>query len=675
MRRVRLLPFACLLALGAGLPACGGAAQDTKAKSADDAHDPEFANYAATHGIEALEGGGAATEVTADGLRLEAYDKSRPIKMDGVLDEWPAPAKATVTSGSTKSGLKIALQYDDAKLYVGADIADDHFVAGKDHVSLAFAVPTPGAGYASYEIAFFPGKPGESEGSVRLRGRGSVPGAKIVEAPSGAGVSFEAVVPWSALPELRVTRVGVHGLATYVDGDGTVATGPGDPAHPRDMPWVPSEAELALIEQVLSGKGYTKRAPDAELVADLTGDGRRERVAVWGTTLTITGDAYLGGNAFFTRDIAGELVKLEARDVTGRRGADVVVRRKQSVGDAERQYIEVLSALSSTAEPALTFAHEIEVRQSDKHIDNAVRLGHGAIEVSVEPSSNWDATAYKEPIASDVEPILFPWGGVRAQTYKFDGSKFAKAKEITQPDHTPSTFVATRADGESAAPPPRPVEPPTPVVAKGGDLSASLLDQYRKDRGVPASVKPKVDLKVQVSGDGQPERVLLVGRDVVVFGPGFKGGTAYAYLTLQQFASADDIEDLSARDLTGDGNADLVVRGTRKIKSDSGTVEEENIFVYQVDGDSITRIFGIETGREMGKKRIQGLVQFIPSSNGKSFDILAAPGRAVGWTQKSYPWAQDPPGSGPVEPLLLPWGGIPSVKYTWNGSGFASSGN
>ncbi len=97
-------------------------------------------------------------------------------------------------------------------------------------------------------------------------------------------------MPWSAIPEARVTRVGIHGIATYVDGDGTVATGPGDAQHPHDMPWVPSEPELALIEQVLSSRGYTKRAPDAELIADLTGDGRRERVAVWDGTLTICGD-------------------------------------------------------------------------------------------------------------------------------------------------------------------------------------------------------------------------------------------------------------------------------------------------------------------------------------------------------------------------------------------------
>ncbi len=66
-----------------------------------------------------------------------------------------------------------------------------------------------------------------------------------------------------------------------------------------------------------------------------------------------------------------------------------------------------------------------------------MRLGRGEIEVSVEPTTTWDALSYKEPIASDVEPILFPWGGVRAQTYKFDGAKFTKAKEITQREQTP----------------------------------------------------------------------------------------------------------------------------------------------------------------------------------------------------------------------------------------------
>ncbi len=90
------------------------------------------------------------------------------------------------------------------------------------------------------------------------------------------------------------------------------------------------------------------------------------------------------------------------------------------------------------------------------------------------------------------------------------------------------------------------------------------------------------------------------------------------------------------------------------------------MFVYQVSEDSIERIFGIETGRELGSKRVQGLVQFIPAPGGKSFDVLAAPGRATGWTAKTYPWAQDAPGSGSIEPVLLPWGGIGSVRYHWS---------
>jgi hypothetical protein len=143
-------------------------------------------------------------------------------------------------------------------------------------------------------------------------------------------------------------------------------------------------------------------------------------------------------------------------------------------------------------------------------------------------------------------------------------------------------------------------------------------------------------------------------------------------LTLTPFADAADVKDLTARDLTGDGDADLIVRGVRHVTADHGTVESEVTFVYQVDdGGTLSRLFGIESSREQGSKRVQGLVQFVPSPGGKSFDIVAAPGRAFGWTQRTYPWAQDPPGSGgDLEPLLLPWSGIKSVRYAWNGSQF-----
>ncbi len=673
--RFVFLPIAVLpLLLGGG---CGGSASgpETQAKSPAEQGDRGFSDYAATHGIETLNGGGgAAPEVTADSLHLERVESEKPVKLDGVITEWPALAKAdVVVKGATPSkiAMSIGLQYDDAKLYVGAEITDGSFVSGRDHVSLVLAVPQPGGSYATYDLALYAGKPGESEGTVRYARRGAVTGAKIIESKTANGYDLEASIPWSAIPEARSTRVGVHGLAQYVGGDTVIATGPGDVQHPATMTWIPSEPELSLIEQLLAPKGLTKVAPVAEAVADLTGDGTRERIAVFERYLTICGTSYLGGTGFFFQDLGGELVKLDVRDVTGRGKEDIVVRRRASVGDGTREYVEVLSAMTSKDQPRITFAHEIAVRQSDHEIDNSIRMARGEIDVAVEPPTHWDASSYAEPIASDVEPILLPWGGVRSQTWRWDGSHFAKAREALQKEQIPPGGTVVRA-GESGGEsfPAHPPEPPTPKVTRGGDLSAEVLEAYRTDRGVPASVPIKTDLKVQVAGDERPERVVLVGRDIVVFGPGFKGGTGYVYTTLGQFADAADIQDMSARDLTGDGDADVVVRGARQLKGGGKTADSDVMFVYTVEGETLNRVFGIETAREQGHKRVQGLVQFVPSVGGKSFDILVAPGRASGWQQRTYPWAQDQPGNGDVEPLLLPWGGIPSVRYTWNGSQF-----
>jgi len=663
-----------------GIAACGGgAAQETpqtasNTPGATPDSDPGFADYAAAHGIATLNGGGGgdAPEVTADGLRLELLDKDRPVKLDGVPTEWPPFAKANVVArGSTTSQMTIGLQYDDAKLYVGADVKDASFRAGEDHVSLVLAVPQPGGGYATRELGFFAGKPGETEGSVRFGRGAAVPGAKIVEAPTSAGYSLEATVPWSAFPEARVTRVGIHGVARYVDGDGVIATGPSDTQHPAAMAWVPSEPELSMIEQLLAPKSLTKSAPIAEVVADLTGDGIRERVAVFDHYLTICGSSFMGGTGFFFRDLGGDLVKLEARDAAGRGHGEVVVQRRTTVGDSTREILEVLSATGTSTEPRVAFSHEISVRLGQSHVDNAIHIARGEIDVTTQPAVNWDPAAYKEPIASDVEPILLPWGGVKAQTWRWDGTRFSKAHEVTQKE----TYASVGSADRSAPRPDRsaehPPEPPTPKVTRGGNLGGELLALYRRDRGAEGAANPKVDLKVHVAGDDQPERVLLIGRDIVVFGPGFKEGTSYAYVTLAQFADAADISDLSARDLTGDGAADLVVRGVRHVREGKSVVELEMIFVYQVTEDAISRVFAIETGREQGKKHVQGLVQFIPAPGNKSFDVLAAPGRATGWTEKTYPWAQEAPGSGDVEPLLLPWGGTTSVRYRWNGSGFA----
>jgi hypothetical protein len=649
--------------------------------------DPSIGDVAVANG--GLEGLGSAPGSTyaSGGLRADLVDKASPVKLDGVLDEWPARTLAsTVIKGSgDKLTFSVAVQYDDARIYVGAEVADEsffrtaHFGEGEDHASLTIAFPqlSQAGSLSAYEIGLFAGKPGETAGQVRFVGsrHGEIPGAKIVEAPAGKGYTFEASIPWSTFPEARTLRVGLRGAARYYDSDGSgkarniVATGQGDGASASSAAGLPAlltEPEESMLEGLLNPKNLSKTAPKVDIFADVVGDAMKERISVYDHFFTICGPGYRGGKEFFYRDLGADLVRLEARELTGRGKADLIVRRRFSDEVVKREWFEVWSLLGGD-EPVTTFAHEIAIVKGPYHVDNTVHVAGKDIEVGYEPATGWDATSYKEPTASDVEPILLPWGTVRMQSFHYDGSRYKKAKEIAQ------AGVAPAPPPGEPKPPALPRDVPTPPQHAGGDLSSQLFDQYKRDHTVPSDAKPRFDLQVNVEGDGRAERVVLVGRDIVVFGPGFLGGTQYAFVTLQQFADAADIHELVARDLTGDGAADLVVRGVRHPAGTGHPIDVEGTFIYQVKGGSITRVFAIETAREQAGKRVQGMVQFIPNKDGHGFDIDVRPGRATGWTQKTFPWSQEQPGSGAIEPLLLPWGGIPSVRYSWNGTTFAKS--
>ncbi len=506
---------------------CGGGAAATEqgpSKTAAGESDPGFTDYAASQGIATLNGGGGdAPEVTADGLRLEALDKDKPVKLDGVPTEWPPFAKAgTVIKGAGKAGMMIGLQYDDAKLYVGAVIKAGSFAVGRDHVSLVLAVPTPGGTYASYELGIYAGKPGESEGSVRYGGKGSVPGAKIVEAPEAGGYTLEAVIPWSALPEAQSTRVGIHGVARYVTGDDEIATGPVNLQRPASMAWIPSEPELSMIEQFLAPKGLTKASPTFDAVADLTGDGVRERIAVFEHYLTICGSSYLGGTGFFFRDLGGELVRLDVRDATGRGKGDVIVRRRASVGDGSREYLEVLSAMSNARRaardlrardrgPAVGQAHRQRRAPLARHDRGERRagdeLGRALVPGADRERRRADPLSVGRRAVADValgRLALRQGEGGRAE-----GADPRRRRRSTIRPRTPPSRRRPRSPRAATSP-------------------SQMLDQYRRDRGVGGDAAPKSDLRVQVTGDARPERVVLIGRDIVVFGPGFKGGTGYA---------------------------------------------------------------------------------------------------------------------------------------------------
>jgi hypothetical protein len=97
-------------------------------------------------------------------------------------------------------------------------------------------------------------------------------------------------------------------------------------------------------------------------------------------------------------------------------------------------------------------------------------------------------------------------------------------------------------------------------------------------------------------------------------------------------------------------------------------VEREVMLVYSVTPQGIARVFGVETGRGFGGNRVQGTLAFLQGARG--LDIEVRPGRAFGFTERTYPFNQDRSKVGGLEPLLLPWGPPSTARYHWDGSGF-----
>ncbi len=194
-----------------------------------------------------------------------------------------------------------------------------------------------------------------------------------------------------------------------------------------------------------------------------------------------------------------------------------------------------------------------------------------------------------------------------------------------------------------------------------------MLALYKRDRRLRAAERPRFDFAADVAGDARPERVLVFGKELVVVGRGFRGGRGYASLGLG-FARGDEVLDVGARDLDGDGRAELVVRGLQEGPAPAelgrGTLGRELMMIYVVRGDVIARAFALETGLSLGARRVASSLLFVP--DGVATSLVVRPGRAVGWARANFPSRPSAPVGG-LEPLLLPWDAGPR-RYRWQGA-------
>jgi hypothetical protein len=603
----------------------------------------------------------------------------KTIKLDGLPKEWPSGLAAFGKSLKGKTGkpdieARGAITYDASNIYVAADVTDDTLRGGADHVALVIGFP----GGTTPEIQLYPGDPGKTAGVAKLAGL-AVPGAKVIEAPRSGGYTLEASIPWSALPQAQSIRVGLRAalFARDADGSSTIEGVVGTAASGAfaELPELATEPEQALADGLLREKGV-RGAPRYSFIADVAGDSMKERVLIYDRYLVVLGPTFRKGSEYYWNDTGvdaanGMLPLFDVRDVTGDGQAELIFRKRFGSGGRFREMVQVLRFGASEV-PNPIFQHEIGIQTEAGSVSNEVIFAPGgdktAIKIATGAAKGFNAGNYKEATEKAFPGLLLPWRTTKSVTYKFAGNAFSKASEESQaataaPAQKPSPGGSSGGGASATF-----KAPPAPSAA---ELMEKVYDLYKKDRGV--SGKARFDAAVDVAGDSSVERVLLHGRDIVVFGKAFKGGTGYSTLSMM-FASAGDIIGMTAKDLTGDGKAEIIVKGVVKANAPSeaggGVVEREVVLVFQVNGDVIRRVFSAEIARSIGSKRIEGLFRLVDA--GKSAEIELAPGKAIEWTEQTYPFNQDAGPVGGAEPLLLPWSGLKPSRYKWNGTAFVN---
>lgn len=600
------------------------------------------------------------------------------IRIDGDLREWPNKMTELGDTLEGKGGSRVAatVAYDENSLYVVLKAFDKNIArtsgAGdkEDHATLYLYFPKGN----TYALDVYPGQPGKIAGVVKLKGS-AVPQSKVVEGPmdKGNGLNVEAQIPWSAFPEAARTRVGLRATITYTDADspGSVkaVVGTSTQRNGKAMPALLLANEQGLEQDIIRAKGLPAN-PSREAYGNVSGDSMVERVAVWGGNLVIIGPHFRSGKEYYFADLgvsdASMVDRLELIDFDGDGHDEVVVQKKVGSTDKYREVLTVIK-VGKDDSPFLAFAHEVGIKTADGEVMNKVKLSKSGIEISQGESEGFDPGTFSEVQPGDMGATILPWESVGSHTFAWKGKRFESTGDTA---FTPKQTAATGGKKpKKAAKSDEPPAPPAPRPPTADEMLDRVYALYKKDRG--ASGKPSYDFVTDVAGDRGPERVLIHGKDIVVFGKGFREGLSYAFIAVG-VADPKDILDATARDLTGDGKAEIIVRAVLHAKASKAlggdTVDRHALMIYGVQGDGLVRIFGAETGRSLGKDQIIGAVSFTPAKRG--IDIELRPSRAVGWTDKTYPFPPDTTTAGGLEPLLLPWSGG-SRKYHYDGKTFA----
>lgn len=603
-------------------------------------------------------------------MPISELGEGAAIRVDGALREWRGVRFIDVGEGADAS-MRVAFAYDGGGLYVGAEVRDDRLIRsatpGTTEDAIIVTLAMPGRrGLEGTEIWLWAGQEGRSAASVGIGPLGRRPssarGAQIVEASSRGGYTLEAFVPWRAIPGSARWQEG-HGTVRLRDVDqaahptieGEPALAPVDAAHLERLPSLaPSGGQSAAFESFLASRSLEGARPAHDLRGDVGADPRPERVSIVDRFLVVTGEGWQEGRGFSFLQLpvsaAADIRAPRLVDLTGDRKSELVVTLRQSDARGSRDVWQVFSFAG--AQPQAMFAIETRKATDAGAVEASVRVAPGrrgqppTIEVRVGRAQGLDARSLVEAPASDAEPILVPWGPVLQRSYRWDGRSFARTDERPNPRYVdPATAAASSAASASASTATAATAPPPPGVE-------DLLSAFRRERRIPDRQRATFRARADVAGTAVEEEVVVYGRDLVVVGPAFRGGTGWFHFEIPARAAAD-VLDVRTAEVTGDARHEVLVRVGQTI----GEIRREVLLVYQFTPVGFPVLLQREVARAQGAQRIENDVR---AGDGA---LEIRPGVARGWDASTWQFADGPSADGIVPPLL-PWRDA-AVRYRY----------
>jgi hypothetical protein len=372
----------------------------------------------------------AAATADAGHLRCERVTNDL-ITVDGMLDDWRGIRGRRAGGTDRDRSFDLRCAHDDERLYVSVNVRDDVVVRtpraradAEDHLRLRLSV---GGGPAATLVVF----PGTARARpVRRWGTGQAPAwLEVEDTLQEHGWSMEAAIPLSRLRGYDRRTPALDARVEYRDADPARRT--------KGQAVVSFDGTFALdgradqLAAFLEATRLSRGDLTLDVTAEVDGAPGVERVVAGGGVIGVLADGFV-----YLRlpvDRPSDVTSVRVVDLDGDGVSSILTEYRQHGHGGSR---DVVAVWRVSADGRFTRILALEVRKQvgDQVLENrwtltrpgrfrkARRGSKGAdLVVEVGEVTGWDEDTWDDVPATDVSPILLPWGERTSAVYWFEG--------------------------------------------------------------------------------------------------------------------------------------------------------------------------------------------------------------------------------------------------------------